>query len=116
MKINRLKLFTRNLNGQKEFYKSILELEVIEENNNSFSVKVGESILTFVFGEDNPFYHFAFNIPSYQINESYEWIKQKIDTLSYEGKDIIKFDGWNAEALYFMMQIRIWLNLLPVKI
>ncbi|MCB9250363.1 MAG: VOC family protein [Ignavibacteriales bacterium] len=101
MIINKLKLFTRNLNEQKEFYKFILELELLEETTDSFSVKVGESILTFVQGDDNPFYHFAFNIPSFQIHESYEWIKQKIDTLTYEGKDIIRFDSWNAEALYF---------------
>jgi len=78
-----------------------MEFEVLEETTNSFSIQVGESILTFMLGEENPFYHFAINIPSFQIQESYKWIKRKVDILSYDGEDIIKFDNWNAEALYF---------------
>lgn len=101
MQIKHLKLYTNNIDKQKEFYHIILGLEILRESSDSFSVKIGESILTFMLGEEEPAYHFAINIPSSQINDSYKWIKQKVDLLDFEGEVVIKFDNWNAEAMYF---------------
>jgi catechol-2,3-dioxygenase len=101
MKIIELKLYARSLEVQKEFYTATLGLPIMNEKNDSFSVRVGESVLTFIAGKENSSYHLAINIPSFQIKEAYKWIQQKAEILDYEGEEIIDFKSWNAESLYF---------------
>jgi catechol-2,3-dioxygenase len=91
MKISELVLYTNKLEGQKEFYTATLGLPIINENKDSFSVRVGESILTFIAGKENTTYHFAINISSFQIKDALKWIRQKAEVLEYEGEEIIDF-------------------------
>lgn len=50
----------------------------------------------------NSIYHFAFNIPNNKLEEAIAWIKNKIDLLVIEDKNVIaQFENWNANAVYF---------------
>jgi catechol-2,3-dioxygenase len=101
MKIKELKLYSNHLKGQKEFYVSLFGLELVNDSSTWFTVKVGETFLSFIKNDDNPYYHFAINIPSNQIEESAKWLRERVSILPFEDKDIINFPAWNAKSIYF---------------
>jgi len=101
MKIKELKLYSHHLKEQKEFYITLFGLELVNDSVSSFTVKVGDTLLSFLKSEDNPYYHFAINIPSNQILESAEWLRERVDILPYEEKKIVNFPEWNAKSIYF---------------
>ena len=68
------------------------------------SFQIGQSTLIFELNNDlkNPIYHYAFNIPSNQIEEAKEWLASRTTLVKdTEGNDLIDFSNWNARALYF---------------
>ncbi len=89
----------------KKFYETIIELPVIQKSDNSFSVQTLDSILTFEKNtgskNENPFYHFAFNIPNNRFAEAKAWISERADLIKSDGEDEFDFESWNARALYF---------------
>ena len=101
MKIKELKLYSHNLEDQKKFYTSILDLELVDETTLSFTIKVGDTFLSFIQSDDSSYYHYAINIPSNQILESAEWLSERIDILPYQGEQIVNFPNWNARSIYF---------------
>jgi catechol-2,3-dioxygenase len=101
MKIKELKLYSHHLKEQKEFYVSLFGLELVNDSSDSFTVKVGDTLLSFIKSEDNPYYHFAINIPSNQMEESAIWLKERVSILPFENKEIVNFPGWNARSIYF---------------
>lgn len=101
MHITELTLYTPQLLAQKEFYIKTLAFSLVEESSNSFVIQCGYSRLRFVNHPVKTQYHFAFNIPSNQIKPALEWIKKRAKLLPFEGKEIIDFPDWNAEAVYF---------------
>ena len=101
MKIIELKLYTNNLAKQKEFYISLLSCNLVDETNDSFTIKLVDSLLTFSKSDDKPYYHYAINIPSNQIEAALQWLKQRVDILPYENEEIVDFVNWNAKSIYF---------------
>ena len=101
MKIKELKLYSGHLIEQKEFYVSLFGLELINESASSFTVKVGDTLLSLIKSDDNPCYHFAINIPSNQILESAKWLSERIDILPFRNEEIVNFPNWNAKSIYF---------------
>ena len=102
MKIIELKLFTNQLEKQKEFFLKLMEFELFDENNNEFCIKIGWSKLRFIKSETIHTYHYCFLIPSNKLLESLEWINIKTKTIEIEnGKRIIHFEDWNADSFYF---------------
>jgi catechol-2,3-dioxygenase len=101
MNIEKLILQSTNFSQQIYFYEEILGLKLIEKNEDSFSVKVGKSILVFEKSNSKSYYHFAFNVPSFQIMDALDWTKERVDILQFEGEDILDFKSWNAKAFYF---------------
>ena len=101
VKISALKLKSKNLEKQRLFYSNTLGFEVLESNPEAFTIKAGASTLTFEATTGEQYYHFAFNIPSFQIQEALDWTKKRVNILPYEGQEIIDFINWNAEAFYF---------------
>lgn len=101
MKISEIILFTTNIKAQKTFYNDILELGILKETLNDITFKVGSSKLTFQSQKKSNPSHFAFNIPSNNIHEALIWLQERVSILPYEGKPIINFGNWNAEAIYF---------------
>ena len=63
MHIKELILKTNSLHRTRLFYHKTLELDIVNETDESVSFKEGKTTLTFEEVEDQkPFYHFAFNI------------------------------------------------------
>ena len=58
MKIRELQLYTNELDKTKAFYTTILAFELIDENENQFSLQIGWTKLTFVKSDEEHIYHF----------------------------------------------------------
>jgi catechol-2,3-dioxygenase len=103
MDIINAKLKTHELQEMKRFYGQILGFPIENETSNSFLVTFGISSIEFndqdVEGE--PYYHFAFDIPSNQFAEAKRWIKSKTELLTEEGADEIDFKYSVAKSFYF---------------
>lgn len=104
MQIKELKLQSANILALFSFYKAVLELPVIQSGKR-ITITAGETKLVFdeASENENPFYHFAFNIPSNKFDEAFQWIKQKVKLLwlkDYNGF-IADFINWNAKSFYF---------------
>lgn len=100
MNIEKIVLLTDKLEKQRDFYGNILELPV-ETFENHIIVKTGKSEVVFKRSNTPAYYHFAFNIPSNQINEALEWVEERAEILSNRGKKIVDFKAWEAQAVYF---------------
>ncbi len=86
----------------RRFYSEILGLSLIEDKNEYFKLAVGSSHLIFTSGvEGEPFYHFAFNIPSNKFREAKAWVKSKVELNHEDGKDEAHFTHLPAKSLYF---------------
>lgn len=103
MKISELTLQTNNLCETESFYSTILGFKIIEKTQKSVSFLVGSSILIFENSkqEENPKYHFAFNIPFNKLQESMAWILLKIPLMPTDDGHIAHFENWKAKAIYF---------------
>lgn len=101
MKIKEVILFTNNIQKQKQFYKTVLEFEQIEDSPEKISFKAGTSVLTFQYKEDVKPYHLAFNIPSNAIYDSLIWLRKRTEVLDCDGEKIANFSNWKAKAIYF---------------
>ncbi|PFP28569.1 hypothetical protein COJ96_13770 [Bacillus sp. AFS073361] len=101
MKITNLDLDTSNFEEMKKFYLQVLELPLINQTRQNFSVHAGETVLTFHLSENNTKFHFAFNIPNNKIDEAMHWLSSKVDLIKYEDEYVIHFESWNAHSLYF---------------
>lgn len=89
------------------FYKNVLELPVTDDSDTQFTILTGLSKLIFEKTEDPlsfPNYHFAFNIPSNQIQEAHDWLKERTERLWIEEYKsyIADFTNWNAKSVYFL--------------
>lgn len=101
MKFEQLHLDTGPLEAMRKFYANTLGFRLLHSNPDSFSVAAGETQLTFHKVEGNPYYHFAFNIPSFSILSAADWLRERTELLPWQGSEIIDFSDWNAEAVYF---------------
>jgi catechol-2,3-dioxygenase len=103
MKILELQLETHCLGELKKFYTGILELPLLEERKKFFSFQAGATKVKFYRANpsEKPFYHFAFNIPENQLKDAKQWLSERTSIIEKDGRDEFRFEGWNAEALYF---------------
>ena len=77
MLLKELRLQAKNITALYHFYNDVIELPVTTQRDH-ISIAAGDS--TIVFAETNatdPFYHFAFNIPSNKFEEAFEWTQKK---------------------------------------
>ncbi len=103
MNILELQILTDDIVETKRFYHNLLEFPILNQSKHSISFKAGETILTFNLSENQqPFYHFAFNIPANQLEEALAWVNQRLEILPVDNQQIIAdFKDWNAKAFYF---------------
>ena len=75
MKIQELTLLTNNLIETQIFYENTIGFHKVSETDTSVSFAVGTSKLIFELTEENqnPKYHFAFNIPTNLLNEAIQY-------------------------------------------
>lgn len=104
MVIQRLTIASSNLDRLASFYGGLLEMEVIK-SSKGICIKAGTSTLEIVAANKvtDPFYHFAFNIPSNKIEEAKLWLQSRVDLLWIDDykSDIAEFVNWHARSVYF---------------
>lgn len=101
MHLTNVLLYTNQLENLRDFYRDTIGLVVKEKGSDSIQINIGTSILEFRFHPEPRYYHFAINIPSNQIAEALQWTKTRTRVLPFDGKEIVPFQSWNAEAVYF---------------
>lgn len=101
MKIEFLKLYTPNPQDQLRFYSEVLGLAVEKISEENFRVKTGFSTLEFEKDKNATPYHIAFHIPAFQEGKALQWLKERVEILPGDGKEIIDFPAWQARSIYF---------------
>ncbi len=100
MKIHSLHLQTSHLESLREFYLLNLGLQLDEATPESFTLRVGSTLLTFSDGADCT-YHFAFDVPENQFEAAKSWIEQRVALIPSDNGVVVHHSGWNAHAVYF---------------
>jgi catechol-2,3-dioxygenase len=103
MNILEIQLLSPDLFQTKKFYHEVLGLAVLFTDDSSISFSAGLSKLIFKrSNSNNPFYHFAFTIPSNKFEEAQAWASRRVQLLPVTaGGTIADFKNWNAKAFYF---------------
>ena len=106
MLLKEIILQTNHLALLHAFYQEVLQLPVMHYNSKTVSIAAGQTKLVFEAGNNsaNPFYHFAFNIPSNKIEEALYWLRDRIELLWMEDYKsyIAEFTNWHARSVYFI--------------
>jgi hypothetical protein len=87
----------------RSFYEDVMELPIVKEDKEAFTVQVGATTLTFWQSNElgDPFYHFAINLPENKMDEAKAWIQLKVELNTENDSDEVFFKSWNARAIYF---------------
>ncbi len=106
MLLKEIRLQTKHLSALYNFYNDVLELPVKYLGEKNISIIAGQSQLIFEVTDDdlNPFYHFAFNIPSNKFEESIQWLQSRVKLLwlnDYKSY-VADFVNWHARSVYFL--------------
>ena len=106
MLFKEITLQTKKIDELYDFYQNKLQLKVKRDNVKTISIQAGKTTLIFEQTKniENPFYHFAFNIPSNKIKDTIEWLKNKVELLWIEDYKnyVAEFVSWNARSVYFL--------------
>lgn len=94
-------LYTERLEEMKGFYEYQLGFRIVEEDDASFTLAIGESTLIFKESARKAVYHFAFNIPGNQFTLAKSWASSRVTLNRQEGMDEIFYANFNADAFYF---------------
>lgn len=101
--------------AMKAFYGKTLDLRILNEQPDRFTVEGGETQITFVESRDAvdgraPFYHFAFNIPENKIVKALEWQQARTPMLTIPERNraaglpasVVDYRHWNAHSIFFL--------------
>ena len=94
-------LYTNRLDEMKGFYEYQLGFRIVEENEKSFALSIGSSVLEFRASERASFYHYAINIPGNQFSLAKFWARARVELNRQEGMDEIYYANFNSDAFYF---------------
>lgn len=103
MNIKEVELYTQSIKDLKDFYVNKLKLPMTVESDISFSIQVGNSLITFreMTSSLKPIYHLAINIPENKIEDAIKWTESKVQILNSQGSHVVHFEDWNANSIYF---------------
>ncbi|WOV86584.1 glyoxalase [Sporosarcina oncorhynchi] len=93
--------YTDKLKAMKRFYGNLLELDIVESTESMFTVRIGESELTFKHSDRPAFYHYAINIPGNQFSMMKYWVQDRVTFNREEGRDEVYFPSFDADSMYF---------------
>lgn len=104
MEISELVLYTSDIQSIKNFYSETIGFKIINDKIDEVSFRTGSTVLIFKSAEGiNPFYHYAFNIPSNKIEEARQYFESKVSFLKEtDGNIIVDFKNWHAKSIYFL--------------
>jgi len=94
-------LHTNQLNELKDFYQNTLDMLVVDETLDFFTLQIGKSVLTFKESHLPATYHFAFNIPGNHMSEAKKWLQARVKLNQEDGNDEIYYKSFDADAIYF---------------
>lgn len=94
-------LYTNQLEDMKGFYEYQLGFRIVEEDETSFTLSIGESQLVFRESERAAVYHFALNIPGNQFTLAKWWASERVTLNRQEGMDEVFYANFDADAFYF---------------
>ncbi|MBT2570591.1 serine hydrolase [Planococcus sp. ISL-110] len=97
----KLTLYTNQLEDMKGFYEYQLGFRIVEEDDSSFTLSIGESQLVFRESERAAVYHFALNIPGNQFTLAKWWASERVTLNRQEGMDEVFYANFDADAFYF---------------
>ncbi len=106
MELRKLKLYSKDISAQFDFYKNVLGFEVDFFDKNKISISAGKTQLIFEEEKQSNFiYHFAFLIPNQKLDQAIIFLEKKgIELLKREGEKIIYFgtkENHTGRAIYF---------------
>ncbi len=116
LEIKELEIKTNNVEKSREFWEGSLHLQVIDTTLHGFTVKLGNSRLTFnLLASGDPIVnHFSILIPKNQIEKTLDWLKNPngkylngpsspVNILKDEttGAEIVSNPAQNARSIYF---------------
>ncbi len=102
MRFEEVTLHTNRLRELEVFYGGVLGFEILSSSGGGLTLRTGRSLLHFRASETPAYYHFAFNIPSFDERRALEWLRERVEILPDEqGRPVVDFVNWNAKALYF---------------
>jgi catechol-2,3-dioxygenase len=103
------------MSAMRAFYGKTLDLRLLDERSDRFTVEAGETRLTFAASPDTadgraPFYHFAFNIPENKIVKALEWQRARTPMLAIPERnraagfpsEVVDYRHWNAHSIFFL--------------
>ena len=102
--IAELRLQSSRIAELERFYGETLELPVRKENK-VLIVTAGRTKITFEptkeADDQQPFYHFAFNIPENKLDTARTWQKKRTALVKRGNREVIHFSRWNAHSVFF---------------
>ena len=106
MELRKLKLYSKAISSQYNFYKNVLGFHSEFFEKNKISISAGNTQLIFEEDKLSDFiYHFAFLIPNKKIEQAIIFLEKKgIELLKREGEKIIYFgtkENHTGRAIYF---------------
>lgn len=103
MDIETVILKAKAIDELKKFYEKQLGLSLLHEQEHSFRVKVGGSVLGFEKSdkENQPFYHLAFHIPGNFFHEAKSWARERVSLNEEDDQDEVVFPRLQARSMYF---------------
>lgn len=103
MQFKKITMYTANFTQMLYFYETVLCFHLLATTATSFTFEAGETVVTFTETTDKtqPFYHFAFDIPSNQFVEAKQWLTKRVALLTEHDKDEVYFETIDAKSLYF---------------
>lgn len=100
-----IRLQSARLDELRRFYTKTLGIPLLGEDERRISLAFGKTTIHFdeAAQGDDPFYHFAFNIPENKFAEAKAWLRDRCPLLkdNRSGADELYFRDWDAHAVYF---------------
>ncbi len=101
MKINKLTIYSSNIQAQLKLYRDELHFKVNTYSENNFELQTGYSVLRFEYRENATPYHIAFHVPDNQEEQALKWVEYELKALPNNMEKIIDFSNWQAKSVYF---------------
>jgi catechol 2,3-dioxygenase-like lactoylglutathione lyase family enzyme len=99
------------LHEMRTFYRDVLGLRILHDQNDRLEIAAGQTTLTFLPGTgSNPFYHFAFNIPENKIVSALHWQSERTSMIPIPEKlrddnypsEVVNYFHWNAHSVFYL--------------
>lgn len=101
MKIESITMMASHLEEMKFFYTETMGFSLLSKGNDYFRIAAGSTEIEFKEVDNDPYYHFAFDVSDNQFEEAKDWVKQRVPLLIEEGEDEAFFEHFPARAFYF---------------